>query len=34
MTAFTRHCKGVVRRHRVSPAGLPIDQVLGEYLLS
>ena len=24
-------CKGIGRGHRVSPAGLPIEQVLGEY---
>ena len=26
--------KGIERRHRVSPAGVPIEQVLGEYSLS
>ena len=27
------YCKGIGRRHRESPAGLPIEQVLGEYSL-
>ena len=27
-------CRGIGRRHRASPAGLPIEQVLGEYSLS
>ena len=27
-------CKGIERGHRVSPAGLPIEQFLGEYSLS
>ena len=28
------YCKGIGRGHRVSPAGLPTEQVLGEYSLS
>ena len=24
-------CKGIARGHRLSPAGLPIEQVLGDY---
>ena len=31
---YIRLCKSIGRRHRVSPAGLPIEQVLGQCSLS
>ena len=34
LPAFTSQCKVIGRGHRVPPAGLPIEQVLGEYSLS
>ena len=32
--ALIKGCKGIGWGHRVSPAGLPTEQVLGEYSLS